>query len=385
MELFAVAGNPVFHSRSPFIFNSLFKQTGRKAFYTRLSAAAAGEVIDKAAELRFKGLNVTAPFKGDITAYVDELSPEASATGMVNTILFEDEIIKGYNTDHTGVNRSLENAGVNPRGSKALVIGAGGAGLAAAYGLVSSGAEVTIVNRDPEKAKRAAEKLGCGWSEFKNLGRIVRKAEIIVYTFPPGVVSGWTRSVAEGAALLDANYHMGLEIPPDVLARIKYISGLDWLLRQALESYRIFTGVEASGDMIPGLITEIKNPPARRFFTLTGVVSDGEKERLETLLEEKKKKTGESCSEVDTVSGLLSELESGRDFKRMRLLLALNRRFEPDEVSRLRKLAEFIFLASGYEGDRGLIEYYRPGLVLTPGVSPPSTADIICHEISGLV
>jgi shikimate dehydrogenase len=78
----------------------------------------------------------------------------------VNTVVVEDGMLRGTNTDAFGVKKTVELAGVQASGKRALIIGAGGAARACSYALRSMGANVTITNRTASKAKRLAEEFG---------------------------------------------------------------------------------------------------------------------------------------------------------------------------------------------------------------------------------
>ncbi|MEM9397335.1 MAG: shikimate dehydrogenase [Pseudomonadota bacterium] len=167
---FAVFGNPIKHSRSPFIHTAFAKQTGVKLEY-RAVRVERGD-FDRAARAFFaaggSGLNVTVPFKEEAFALVDSLSKRAQRAGAVNTIwLDSDDKLCGENTDGVGLVRDMvANLGWRLQGKRVLVIGAGGAvrGLLEPL-LAEQPAQVHIVNRTEEKADLLA-------SEFASLGSI---------------------------------------------------------------------------------------------------------------------------------------------------------------------------------------------------------------------
>ena len=86
-KIYAVAGNPIFQSRSPRMFNAAFRELALDAVYTRLAASAAEEVITTAREVGIDGLNITSPFKADIIPYLDEVEADARKLGSVNTVV----------------------------------------------------------------------------------------------------------------------------------------------------------------------------------------------------------------------------------------------------------------------------------------------------------
>ncbi|MCS6898996.1 MAG: shikimate dehydrogenase [Myxococcales bacterium] len=109
--------------------------------------------------LGLRGVGVSMPFKLNIIPLLDELEPVAAAIGAVNTVVNEEGRLIGYNTDWLGAIRALEE--VRPiRGARVLLLGAGGAARAVAYGLRERGATLSILNRNTERAAHLAEVCG---------------------------------------------------------------------------------------------------------------------------------------------------------------------------------------------------------------------------------
>jgi shikimate dehydrogenase len=102
-------------------------------------------------------LNVTIPYKEAALEIADEATDAARAIGAANTLTFDDGRVLAENTDAAGLLTALPD---DPRGKDALVLGAGGAGRAAAWALRESGAEVAVWNRTPERARALAADLG---------------------------------------------------------------------------------------------------------------------------------------------------------------------------------------------------------------------------------
>jgi shikimate dehydrogenase len=108
----------------------------------------------------FRGVNVTIPHKEAALALADDASPAAGEIGAANTLTFEPGgVILADNTDAQGLIEALPQH-VNPAGARALVLGAGGAGRAAAWALRGAGAEVAVWNRTPARASALAADLG---------------------------------------------------------------------------------------------------------------------------------------------------------------------------------------------------------------------------------
>jgi len=241
-QLLAVTGNPVLHSKSPGMFNNTFSKTDFPATYTRLATDSAQEAIKVFRSLGLKGMNVTAPFKEDIMQCIDEVDSVAELIGGVNTVVNKEGKLFGYNTDHFGVAQSLIGAEVSLQDKKCVVIGAGGAGKAAAWGLLSNGAKVTIANRTIEKAKEAAEKFNCLFSGLDELPTLLLDTDIIVFSLSQNVNPIKAEWLQSKHIIFDANYKSSEFSQIARSKNCQIIEGIDWLLNQAIPAYNYFLG-----------------------------------------------------------------------------------------------------------------------------------------------
>ncbi len=150
-------GDPVAHSVSPAFQNAAFQHYGlpdRYALWHTPGAALAARVAGLRAQ-EMRGANVTVPHKTAVVPLLDELDEVAEAVGAVNTIVrAADGRLRGLNTDVLGFLNALGETGIFLDGSACVLLGAGGAARAVAYGLVKSGVpKLTIVNRTLEHAE----------------------------------------------------------------------------------------------------------------------------------------------------------------------------------------------------------------------------------------
>jgi shikimate dehydrogenase len=149
-------GWPVEHSLSPAMHNAAFNAMGLGWRY-ELLAVPPGQLGSALADLNagdYGGANVTVPHKSAVMAYLDEIDAVARSIGAVNTISVQGKRLLGHNTDAPGFVSALREAGLEPSGRRALLLGAGGAARAVAYALAQAGCAVAIYNRT---AMRAAE------------------------------------------------------------------------------------------------------------------------------------------------------------------------------------------------------------------------------------
>lgn len=242
MEIYAVTGKPISFSLSPQIYNLAFLQMRYPAVYTRLAAETAGEALQMAREIGLRGLNVTAPFKEDMARLMDRLDSAAGQLQAVNTVLLRKEKAFGFNTDPAGVQGAFSYHKIKLQGENALVIGAGGAGRAAALALLKAGARVSLFNRTTSRARSAAGKLQCSYCPLAKLPEVLSRSRIIVSAVSGNLDLLQPEWLDSGHILLDADYRDSALAGLARKKGCKIIPGTDWLLFQALAALRIFTG-----------------------------------------------------------------------------------------------------------------------------------------------
>ena len=233
MKRFGLIGHPVAGSFSPKLFEAAY---GGRYAYDLIEGADFGASWQRFLD-EYDGINITAPFKEFALRAVDALSDDARLCGAVNLAVKTPAGIVGYNTDVAGVVLAVREAGLPV--SEALVVGCGGAGRAAAVAALRLGCRVTLANRTPSRAAALADELGCEWIPAENLAAL--SPDLVIYTVP-GPMDGFPDFPE--AIILEANYRT-----PCLEGRGKaYISGLRWLLYQAVAGYEIFTGETPDAD-----------------------------------------------------------------------------------------------------------------------------------------
>ena len=244
MKRFGLIGHPVAGSFSPKLFEAAY---GGRYPYDLIEGAEFGVSWQRFLD-EYDGINITAPFKEFAFRAVDALSDDARLCGAVNLAVKTPSGIVGYNTDVAGVVLAVREAlaGLASPGpqpvipgltgnllKEALVVGCGGAGRAAAVAALRLGCRVTLANRTPSRAAALAEELGCDWIPTEGIATL--SPDLVIYTVP-GPMDGFPEFPE--AIILEANYRT-----PCLEGRGKaYISGLRWLLYQAVAGYEIFTG-----------------------------------------------------------------------------------------------------------------------------------------------
>lgn len=238
----AITGNPVQHSLSPMLFGAAYS---RWLDYGLLPAQSAEETVQLFKSNGLRGMNVTSPFKQDILLFVDEMSEEVKAIGAANAVVaLANGRLRAYNTDYVGVVESLREFGINLKGKQCLVIGAGGAGLAAAYGLKEQGADVVLVNRSLEKARQLAKGLKVDVRSLSELAQLLPSADVIVNTLSPSVLIKESYLLRKEQVVFDASYTGSPFLDAAKQKGCLCIDGRYWLFHQAIPAYWLFTSVE---------------------------------------------------------------------------------------------------------------------------------------------
>lgn len=244
-ERYAVIGQPVAHSKSPWIHAQFARATRQDIDYGRIEAPLGG--FERAAE-EFRagggtGLNVTLPFKEDAFRYCAELSPRARLARAVNTIKFGATVF-GDNTDGVGLVRDL---GAELPERRVLLMGAGGAAQGVVGALLEAGvAALTVANRTETKARELAARFpgiaASGYAALKPGFDLIINATSAglldeAPALPPGVLAG---------AKLAYDMVYGRDTPFLAAARAAHVrasDGLGMLVEQAAESFFVWRGV----------------------------------------------------------------------------------------------------------------------------------------------
>ena len=156
MKKYLVIGNPIGHSLSPKLQNYWLKQNNIKAVYDKikLEEKEIEGIIQDIKKQKIAGCNVTVPFKKKVIPFLDKLSIQAEQTQSVNTIIFENGNLIGYNTDTFGFDKAIKSLNFNMKGKKVLILGAGGVVPSIVFANKKMGvSEISISNRTKQKAE----------------------------------------------------------------------------------------------------------------------------------------------------------------------------------------------------------------------------------------
>lgn len=235
---FALIGNPISHSLSPALFSAAYP--GSTDTYELLEADSLEESMRMFNSEGFKGINVTAPYKEEVLRFADRRDPLVDLIGAANLLLKDNDVSHAYNTDCYGVMECIK--GYVSKRDKAVILGCGGAGRAAAVAAMNSGCEVTIVNRSWDKARDFSEKTGTSCNKIDLLKEEVMRCKLFINTIPTPIEM-FDSIDFNGKVVLEANYRSPQLAFVANRFDAKYISGKSWLLYQAVQSFQLFTGI----------------------------------------------------------------------------------------------------------------------------------------------
>lgn len=258
-RLGAVIGQPVRHSLSPAIFNAAFRARGLDWAFVALEVAPGGvpAALAGVRALGIGGLSVTMPHKTAVAREVDELSDDARLLDAVNSVVNEDGVLIGSNTDGQGFVAALAaDAGFDPAGRRAVVLGAGGAARAVVLALARAGAaEVVVVNRTAARAEQAAALAG-GQGRV-GTARDVTDADLVVNATPQGMGDAAVTPIDPellrvGQVVADLVYEPA-ETPLLAAARargVTAVNGLGMLVHQAAVQWARWTAQHPPVDVM---------------------------------------------------------------------------------------------------------------------------------------
>ncbi len=276
-KIFASTGRPIMQSISPQLHNAAYHALGLDAVYIRLAAENAKLALQAAKQIGMSGLNVTTPYKNDFVGLMDSLDSSALRIGAVNTVKISNGRTKGFNTDGNGVTGALLADGIRIKGKKTVVLGAGGAAMAATYALCASGAKVTVANRTFEKAKALAKKFGCAACSLgeKDLAGAFDGAGIIVSALSTTERVVPKKLFAKNMVVLEAMYSRESALVSDAKAAgCKVIHGRQWLLWQGTRAFEIFTNRKAPAKAMANALAK-KRHDEKSNIALVGFMGSG--------------------------------------------------------------------------------------------------------------
>jgi 3-dehydroquinate dehydratase/shikimate dehydrogenase len=265
--VYGVVADPVGHSLSPQIHNAAFGDAGINAVYVpfRVPFDVLGQFVEDVPRLGIRGLSVTIPHKEAIAKYLTKVDPAVKGIGAVNTVIFKDGEVLGYNTDYKAAMDCLESvlggavAAGTPsplQNKRVMVLGAGGVARAVMYGLQRRGARTTIASRTRSRAQFLADQFGGRCVEWQ--ARHIGDAEIIVNCTPVGMHPNVDETPYNKSHLKPAMIVFDTVYNPESTLLLKearshgcrIVTGVEMFIRQAALQFLLFTGQEAPEELM---------------------------------------------------------------------------------------------------------------------------------------
>jgi 3-dehydroquinate dehydratase / shikimate dehydrogenase len=263
-EVFGLIGKPVGHSLSFRLHNAALAVADIDGVYLTFETSDAAGFMTRMVHPRtrelswnLRGLSVTTPHKSTVMPFLDAIAPAAAEIGAVNTIVIDEVALSGHNTDAHGFVVPLKRKLGSLNSVRCALIGAGGSARAVLWALRNEGAEVTVFARDPLKAKPVTQEFG---ADCLQLGqRSFGDFDVVINATPLGSKgANENRSVATAAQLAGVRLAYDLVYNPiDTLflrearaAGCETLSGIEMLIAQAVEQFKLWTNREANVEVM---------------------------------------------------------------------------------------------------------------------------------------
>ena len=262
-KICCLIGDPVEHSLSPLIHNAGYQALSINYVYIPFQVKYIKQAIEGIRGLGIRGASITLPHKTTAIKYIDRIDPLAEEIGAVNTIVNDDGVLTGYNTDGDGALQALEEV-TTLDGKKAVLIGSGGAASAIALGLKKKGVKLVVLNRTEDKARRLAKKVNA--EGFGGLERLVEipSADILINATSVGMLPKANESLIPKHLLHNRLTVFDVVYNPKetrLLAEARekecaIVYGYKMLLYQAARQFELFTGCQAPLKVMESALTQ---------------------------------------------------------------------------------------------------------------------------------
>lgn len=261
--LCAVLGDPVEHSFSPLIHNAAFRERKLNFVYLAFAVKDLGSALKGVRALGIRGLSITIPHKVRALEFVDRLDPLAEKIGSLNTIVNDQGILRGYNSDGMGALKALKKHQVETKGKRVVLLGSGGASRALAFSLLLDAPpqaltlfgvledELSCLVRDLRTLPEAT--VGGALLQEGRLGHILSEADLLINCSPVGMYPK-TADTPVPAEMLHPNLTVFDVVynPPRTkllqdaeAAGCTTISGIEMFINQAVVQFELWTGEKA--------------------------------------------------------------------------------------------------------------------------------------------
>ena len=255
---FAVIGDPINHSLSPNIHSAAFRELNLDSSYIgyRIPKGELESGVEGLKKIKISGFNVTIPHKVEMMKYLDKMDESCSIIGAVNTVVNNEGVLKGYNTDMDGFLEPLKKRNISIQDKKILLIGAGGAARAIIAGMSKEKAErVDIANRTTKNAEKLSEfatriELSTNVKKIEEIKNL-QNYDIIINSTSLGLKNELSpisfEQINQDSVIYDIVYSpMNTDfIKKAKDKKLEVIYGYEMLLGQATRAFEIWHGMKA--------------------------------------------------------------------------------------------------------------------------------------------
>ncbi|MGE4214295.1 MAG: shikimate dehydrogenase [Anaerotignaceae bacterium] len=273
-KVFGIIGNPIEHSFSPVLQNTVARELGENVAYVpfKVESREVKTALDGAFRLGICGFNVTVPHKKEVMESLIAIDDLALKIGAVNTLKYTNSGYKGYNTDILGLGKCFDIEGISIQGKTVVILGAGGAANSAAIlAAEREASNIIIVNRTKANAQALKEQTARYYNEeisvisFEELMSIERP-EIVIQTTSVGMGQGvWESPVKNTEFFKKVQAVVDIVYTPwqtKLLSDAKEngcvaINGFDMLIYQGLASYEIWHDVKIDDETSKALRNQL--------------------------------------------------------------------------------------------------------------------------------
>jgi len=274
-QIFGVIGDPIGHSLSPHVLNAAFRDAGLDAVYIpfRVPSADLDQFIDNVGTLGIRSLSITIPHKEAIARRLTKIDPAVKGIEAVNTVVFKNQDIIGYNTDYKAAMDSLEIAMGAQQGDESplqgklvLLLGAGGVARAIAYGLARRGAHTIVSSRSRQRAEALAFKHAKDVVDWDARHKV--NPDVLINCTPVGMHPNvddspfLKRHLRPSLVVFDTVYNpeSTLLIKDARSMGCQVITGVEMFVRQAWLQFKLFTGREAKTSLMREVVKRETGP-----------------------------------------------------------------------------------------------------------------------------
>jgi len=258
-----VIGDPIEHSLSPIMHNAAFQALDLDYVFLafKVKPACVADAVNGMRALNIRGLNVTMPHKKKVMSSLDRIDLSAQIIDSVNTILNKDNLLFGFNTDGVGAVKALKENGVELKGRKVLLLGAGGAARAIAYAMAKEADELTVLNRTVKDAqalarlveKTANKRIVAGSLSSADIQANLQDSDVLINATSVGMkprpdeTPVPAKLLRKNLSVMDIVYNpLETKLAKDAKAvGAQVVSGVEMLIYQGAASFEIWTGKSA--------------------------------------------------------------------------------------------------------------------------------------------